>query len=95
MPGGRRGLVAPQNTFLENIIRRYNSIPDSSFLLANAQIVDYPIVSPALLPSSRPLILPPVSGLLFRDLLQDLRLQPCRSHAEELQVHLHVRRDDG
>ena len=45
MPGGRRGLVAPQNTFLENIIRRYNSIPDSSFLLANAQIVDYPIVS--------------------------------------------------
>ncbi|KAI1287680.1 Potassium voltage-gated channel protein eag [Halotydeus destructor] len=44
MPGGRRGLVAPQNTFLENIIRRYNSLPDSSFLLANAQIVDYPIV---------------------------------------------------
>ena len=44
MPGGRRGLVAPQNTFLENIIRRYNSIPDSSFLLANAQIIDYPIV---------------------------------------------------
>lgn len=26
MPGGRRGLVAPQNTFLENIIRRYNSL---------------------------------------------------------------------
>lgn len=25
MPGGRRGLVAPQNTFLENIIRRSNS----------------------------------------------------------------------
>ena len=24
MPGGRRGLVAPQNTFLENIIRRSN-----------------------------------------------------------------------
>ncbi|XP_003738588.1 potassium voltage-gated channel protein eag-like [Galendromus occidentalis] len=44
MPGGRRGLVAPQNTFLENIIRRYNSLPDCSFLLANAQIVDYPIV---------------------------------------------------
>ncbi|XP_065348110.1 potassium voltage-gated channel protein eag isoform X3 [Cloeon dipterum] len=44
MPGGRRGLVAPQNTFLENIIRRSNSQPDSSFLLANAQIVDYPIV---------------------------------------------------
>nr|XP_037275626.1 potassium voltage-gated channel protein eag-like [Rhipicephalus microplus] len=44
MPGGRRGLVAPQNTFLENIVRRYNSLPDCSFLLANAQIVDYPIV---------------------------------------------------
>ncbi|XP_071043422.1 potassium voltage-gated channel protein eag-like isoform X4 [Parasteatoda tepidariorum] len=44
MPGGRRGLVAPQNTFLENIIRRYNALSDCSFLLANAQIVDYPIV---------------------------------------------------
>jgi potassium voltage-gated channel Eag-related subfamily H protein len=44
MPAGRRGLVAPQNTFLENIIRRSNCMPDSSFLLANAQIVDYPIV---------------------------------------------------
>nr|XP_022912566.1 potassium voltage-gated channel protein eag isoform X3 [Onthophagus taurus] len=44
MPGGRRGLVAPQNTFLENIIRRSNQQPDSSFLLANAQIVDFPIV---------------------------------------------------
>ncbi|XP_044749283.1 potassium voltage-gated channel protein eag isoform X2 [Coccinella septempunctata] len=44
MAGGRRGLVAPQNTFLENIIRRSNSQPDSSFLLANAQIVDFPIV---------------------------------------------------
>uniref|UniRef100_A0A336LSJ2 CSON015324 protein n=1 Tax=Culicoides sonorensis TaxID=179676 RepID=A0A336LSJ2_CULSO len=44
MPGGRRGLVAPQNTFLENIIRRSNSQSDSSFLLANAQIVDFPIV---------------------------------------------------
>ncbi|XP_040563458.1 potassium voltage-gated channel protein eag isoform X2 [Lepeophtheirus salmonis] len=44
MPGGRRGLVAPQNTFLENIIRRSSQQPDSSFLLANAQIIDYPIV---------------------------------------------------
>ncbi|XP_060838544.1 potassium voltage-gated channel protein eag isoform X2 [Rhopalosiphum padi] len=43
MPGGRRGLVAPQNTFLENIIRRSSS-QHSSFLLANAQIVDFPIV---------------------------------------------------
>ncbi|XP_076366902.1 potassium voltage-gated channel protein eag-like [Tachypleus tridentatus] len=44
MPGGRRGLVAPQNTFLDNIIRRCNSLPDCSFLLGNAQIVDYPVV---------------------------------------------------
>ncbi|KAJ8309419.1 hypothetical protein KUTeg_014293 [Tegillarca granosa] len=43
MPGGRRGLVAPQNTFLENIIRRSNG-QHSSFILANARIVEYPIV---------------------------------------------------
>ncbi|KAK7504351.1 hypothetical protein BaRGS_00004655 [Batillaria attramentaria] len=43
MPGARRGLVAPQNTFLENIIRRSNG-QHSSFVLANARIVDYPIV---------------------------------------------------
>ncbi|XP_070180487.1 voltage-gated delayed rectifier potassium channel KCNH1-like [Littorina saxatilis] len=43
MPGGRRGLVAPQNTFVENIIRRSNG-QHSSFVLANARIVDYPIV---------------------------------------------------
>ncbi|CAH2328710.1 potassium voltage-gated channel subfamily H member 5 [Pelobates cultripes] len=41
MPGGKRGLVAPQNTFLENIVRRSS---ESSFLLGNAQIVDWPIV---------------------------------------------------
>ncbi|XP_043917674.1 potassium voltage-gated channel subfamily H member 1 isoform X2 [Protopterus annectens] len=41
MAGGRRGLVAPQNTFLENIVRRSN---DTNFVLANAQIVDWPIV---------------------------------------------------
>ncbi|XP_056443159.1 potassium voltage-gated channel subfamily H member 1-like isoform X1 [Gadus chalcogrammus] len=41
MAGGRRGLVAPQNTFLENIVRRSN---DSNFVLGNAQIVDWPIV---------------------------------------------------
>ncbi|XP_055000938.1 potassium voltage-gated channel subfamily H member 1 isoform X1 [Sorex araneus] len=39
--GGRRGLVAPQNTFLENIVRRSN---DTNFVLGNAQIVDWPIV---------------------------------------------------
>ena len=47
MPGGRRGLVAPQNTFLENIIRRSNSQREflfqfvsncsSSFLILLAQ----------------------------------------------------------
>ncbi|KAH3853303.1 potassium voltage-gated channel subfamily H member 1-like [Dreissena polymorpha] len=43
MPGSKRGLVAPQNTFLENIIRRFSG-QHSSFMLANARIVDYPIV---------------------------------------------------
>ncbi|KAK1885723.1 Potassium voltage-gated channel subfamily H member 1 [Dissostichus eleginoides] len=37
MAGGRRGLVAPQNTFLENIVH-------TNFVLGNAQIVDWPIV---------------------------------------------------
>ncbi|TUI06152.1 Potassium voltage-gated channel subfamily H member 1 [Bagarius yarrelli] len=41
MAGGRRGLVAPQNTFLENVVRRSN---DSNFVLGNAQMVDWPIV---------------------------------------------------
>uniref|UniRef100_A0A673VKY3 Potassium voltage-gated channel subfamily H member 1 n=1 Tax=Suricata suricatta TaxID=37032 RepID=A0A673VKY3_SURSU len=41
MAGGRRGLVAPQNTFLENIVRRSS---DTNFVLGNAQIVDWPIV---------------------------------------------------
>lgn len=26
MPGGRRGMVVPQNTFLENIVRRSNGL---------------------------------------------------------------------
>ncbi|XP_061741730.1 potassium voltage-gated channel subfamily H member 5 isoform X2 [Nerophis ophidion] len=41
MPGGKRGLVAPQNTFLENIVRRST---ETSFLLGNAQIVEWPVV---------------------------------------------------
>ncbi|XP_034040144.1 potassium voltage-gated channel subfamily H member 1a isoform X2 [Thalassophryne amazonica] len=50
MAGGRRGLVAPQNTFLENIVRRSNvwtlshRQTDTNFVLGNAQIVDWPIV---------------------------------------------------
>ncbi|XP_034554841.1 potassium voltage-gated channel subfamily H member 5-like isoform X2 [Notolabrus celidotus] len=41
MHGGKRGLVAPQNTFLENIVRRSS---ETSFLLGNAQIVNWPVV---------------------------------------------------
>nr|QQY02443.1 potassium voltage-gated channel protein eag 1 [Cryptocotyle lingua] len=41
--GSRRGLVAPQNTFLDKIIRRCNG-QFCSFILANARIVDFPIV---------------------------------------------------
>ena len=44
MPGGRRGLVAPQNTFLDVLIKRAAGQPDTSFVIINAQIVDYPIV---------------------------------------------------
>ncbi|XP_078464479.1 voltage-gated delayed rectifier potassium channel KCNH1-like [Lampetra planeri] len=41
MPGGRKGLVAPQNTFLDSIVRRFS---DTDLLLGNARIVDWPIV---------------------------------------------------
>ena len=45
MPGGRRGLVAPQNTFLDSLIKRASAqAGDTGFLLANAQIVDFPVV---------------------------------------------------
>ena len=44
MPGGRRGLVAPQNTFLDNVIKRLAQNPDTSFIIGNAKIIDYPIV---------------------------------------------------
>ncbi|CAF0853279.1 unnamed protein product [Rotaria sordida] len=43
MPGSRRGLVAPQNTFLESIVRKCSGA-HTAFILSNAQIVDYPIV---------------------------------------------------
>lgn len=43
MPVGRRGLVVPQNTFLENVVRRSNGL-HSIFVLGNAQILDNPIV---------------------------------------------------
>ena len=44
MPGGRRGLVAPQNTFLDNVMKRISHSPETSFLIGNAQIIDFPIV---------------------------------------------------
>ena len=45
MPGGRRGLVAPQNTFLETLIKRASAqAGDTGFILCNAQIVDFPVV---------------------------------------------------
>jgi hypothetical protein len=45
MPGGRRGLVAPQNTFLDTLIKKATlQAGDTGFLLANAQIVDFPVV---------------------------------------------------
>lgn len=37
-------MVAPQNTFLDVLIKRAVGQADVSFVLANAQIVDYPIV---------------------------------------------------
>ncbi|XP_022088679.1 potassium voltage-gated channel subfamily H member 1-like isoform X2 [Acanthaster planci] len=43
MPTSRRGLVAPQNTFLESIIRR-SAVQHSNFILSNARVVGYPIV---------------------------------------------------
>ncbi|XP_032232878.1 potassium voltage-gated channel subfamily H member 1 isoform X2 [Nematostella vectensis] len=43
MPAGRRGLVVPQNTFLENIVRRSNGL-HPNFILGNAQILGNPIV---------------------------------------------------
>ena len=44
MPGGRRGLVAPQNTFLDRVIKRISQSPETSFLIGNAQIIEFPIV---------------------------------------------------
>lgn len=35
MPGAKRGLVAPQNTFLENVIRRCNNSSNIRWLAIN------------------------------------------------------------
>lgn len=45
MPGGRRGLVAPQNTFLENIIRRYNSLRKFVFLCLFINLLDFYLIN--------------------------------------------------
>ncbi|OAF72008.1 hypothetical protein A3Q56_00198 [Intoshia linei] len=42
MPNAKKGLVAPQNTFHDNIVRISN---DAAFFIANARIVDYPIIN--------------------------------------------------
>ncbi|XP_063720434.1 potassium voltage-gated channel subfamily H member 5-like isoform X3 [Symsagittifera roscoffensis] len=39
----KRGLLAPQNTFLENICRKATS-QNSHFIIANGRIVNYPVV---------------------------------------------------
>jgi hypothetical protein len=39
MPGTRRGLVAPQNTFLENIVRRCNGSRKLIFKLISQIII--------------------------------------------------------
>ncbi|KAI3385406.1 hypothetical protein SNEBB_009281 [Seison nebaliae] len=43
MPTNQRGLLAPQNTFLETIIRRSNG-SCNAFILSNASIFEHPIV---------------------------------------------------
>ncbi|KAH8850619.1 Potassium voltage-gated channel protein eag [Schistosoma japonicum] len=43
MAGSRSGLVAPQNIFLETVLRRF-STPQTGLLIANARIVDHPII---------------------------------------------------
>ncbi|XP_031640791.1 potassium voltage-gated channel subfamily H member 8 isoform X2 [Contarinia nasturtii] len=43
MPGNRRGLLAPQNTFLDTIATRFDGT-HSNFVLGNAQVSHYPIV---------------------------------------------------
>ena len=37
-------MVAPQNTFLDNVMKRISHSPETSFLIGNAQIIDFPIV---------------------------------------------------
>ncbi|KAL3307537.1 hypothetical protein Ciccas_013946, partial [Cichlidogyrus casuarinus] len=43
MPGNRKGLVAPQNTFLDSILRKFNT-PNTGFILVNGRVENYPIV---------------------------------------------------
>ncbi|XP_024000707.1 voltage-gated delayed rectifier potassium channel KCNH5-like, partial [Salvelinus sp. IW2-2015] len=41
MPGTKRGLVEPQNTFLGNLVQCRK---ETSFILGNARIVEWPVV---------------------------------------------------
>ncbi|KAJ7372176.1 hypothetical protein OS493_020605 [Desmophyllum pertusum] len=40
----KRGLVAPQNIFIQTIIKKFDGSPDRNFVLGNAQVVDLPII---------------------------------------------------
>lgn len=37
-------VLLAQNTFLDNVMKRAAQFPDSTFLIGNAQIIDFPIV---------------------------------------------------
>ncbi|KAL9966325.1 hypothetical protein ACROYT_G024379 [Oculina patagonica] len=40
----KRGLVAPQNIFIQTIIKKFDGSPDRNFVLGNAQVPDLPII---------------------------------------------------
>lgn len=40
----KRGLVAPQNIFIQTIIKKFDGSPDRNFVLGNAQVTDLPII---------------------------------------------------
>ncbi|XP_068717881.1 potassium voltage-gated channel subfamily H member 2-like [Montipora capricornis] len=40
----KRGLVAPQNIFIQTIIKKFDGSPDRNFVLGNAQVADLPII---------------------------------------------------
>lgn len=40
----KRGLVAPQNIFIQTIIKKFDGSPDRNFVLGNAQVAGLPII---------------------------------------------------